>query len=81
MQMPEKQQSGMSLRALMTELDRERIANEDTDEPEYRYQAISRTRRKINEELPKDVEVLRNHHPELYEELKSVVCNTEVADQ
>lgn len=43
-------------------------------EDDLRYQAISRIRRKINEELAQDVEILRESHPELFVELQAVVC-------
>jgi len=62
-------------RALMTKTDRRQITGgEDVDE-NNRYQAISRVRSRINEELTKDIEVLQEHHPELYEELYDVVCD------
>lgn len=61
-------------RALMTKTDREQIANKEAVDENKRYQAISRVRSRIQEELPKDVELLRKHHPELYEELSEVVC-------
>ena len=41
------------------------------------YQAVSRVRRKISEELPEDVALLEEHHPELFEELQEVVCEEE----
>ena len=59
-------------RALLTETEREQIANEHGDE--RRYQATSRVRRRIEDELTKDVEVLRAHHPELLTEVKEIVC-------
>lgn len=62
----------MARRALLTEGERELIA--DPDEDDRRYVAVSRVRRKITEELPRDVEVLRNHHTDLLEELRAVVC-------
>lgn len=62
-------------RALMTETDREWIAK-DSDE-NRRYQVISEVRNRINDELSKDVEVLAKHHPELLEELRTVVCEDE----
>jgi hypothetical protein len=34
-------------------------------------------RRKIEEELTTDVEVLRENHPDLYAELREVVCDGE----
>jgi hypothetical protein len=42
-----------------------------------RYQAISEIRSRINEELSTDVEVLKENHPELLEELREVVCDEE----
>lgn len=41
---------------------------------DLRYKAVSRVRRKIEDELTEDVTVLRENHPELYEELRAVVC-------
>lgn len=58
-------------RALMTETEREQIAN---GEGERKYQAASRIRGRIQDELPTDVEVLKEHHPALFEELREVVC-------
>jgi len=62
-------------RALLTKTDRQQIANEEEFSENKRYQAISRVRNRIQDELPEDVEVLREHHPELYEELRDVVCD------
>lgn len=62
-------------RALLTKTDRKQIANEGETEENKRYQAISRVRGRIQDELPKDVEVLREHHPELLDELRDVVCD------
>ena len=59
-------------RALLTERDRELIADEEGGN--RRYQAISEIRSRINEELETDVEVLAEHHPELLEELREAVC-------
>jgi len=68
-------------RAIMTDTDREYIAAGEEVDPHRRYQAISRVRSRINEELKTDVEVLEEHHPELLEELREVVCEgTEVED-
>jgi NTP pyrophosphatase (non-canonical NTP hydrolase) len=61
----------------MTKTDRKQIADQEAVDENKRYQAISRVRSRIQEELTKDVEVLREHHPELYEELKDVVCDTQ----
>jgi len=71
--MPRTKQEAMAKsRALLTETEREQIAGEHGDE--RKYQATSRVRRRIEEELTEDVEVLREHHPELLEELRDVVC-------
>lgn len=63
-------------RAIMTETDREYIGSADVEENK-RHQSISRVRKRISEELPKDIEVLEEHHPALLEELQEVVCDDE----
>lgn len=61
-------------RALLTKTERERLAGE-TDVSEQRiYESISRARRRIDEEMPTDVAILREYQPELYEELRTAVC-------
>jgi hypothetical protein len=72
----EKESTGMARRALLTEGEREALLNPETkDNP---YVAVSRVRKKIQQELPHDVEVLREHSEkhdgDLLEELRSVVC-------
>lgn len=62
----------MARRALLTDSEREAISNPDSRENPY--VAVSRVRKKINEELSTDVEVLREHHPDLFDELREVVC-------
>ena len=62
-------------RALLTERDRELLANKEGGN--RRYQAISEIRSRINEELTTDVELLKENHPELLEELQEVVCDEE----
>jgi hypothetical protein len=64
-------------RGLITFTERERIAGKDSVEDSKRYQAISRVRRRINEEVVEEVALLREHHPELLEELQEVVCEDE----
>ncbi|TMT78009.1 hypothetical protein E2L06_20865 [Haloterrigena sp. H1] len=59
-------------RALLTETEREQIAGKHGDQ--RRYQATSRVRRRIDEELSKDIEILEEHHPKLLEELRDVTC-------
>ena len=58
-------------RALLTETEREQLAGEHGDD--RKYQATSRIRRRLNEELTTDIEVLSEHHPKLLEELREVV--------
>ncbi|WP_200840366.1 hypothetical protein [Natrialba sp. INN-245] len=63
---------GMGRRALLTESERETIQNPETkDNP---YVAVSRVRTKIEDELPEDVEILREHRPDLLEDLQEIVC-------
>ncbi|HET7323740.1 MAG TPA: hypothetical protein VFJ06_05355 [Halococcus sp.] len=62
-------------RALLTDRERELLAGENVEEENYRYQAVSRVRNKIEDELPEDIELLREHHPQLLEELREVVCD------
>jgi len=64
----------MARRALLTDRERELIEGEEDVDDDLRYQAVSRVRRKIDEELTTDVALLREHHPELYEELRDAVC-------
>ena len=61
-------------RGLITDLEAERIAGEGSAEDAKRYQAISRVRRRITEELPENIELLHEHHPQLLEELREIVC-------
>ncbi|WP_090303552.1 hypothetical protein [Natronorubrum texcoconense] len=63
-------------RALMTKTDRKQITGGEHVDENNRYQAISRVRGRINEELPRDIEVLQEHHPELYDELREIVCDS-----
>lgn len=59
-------------RALLTDRERELIADEDVEDP--RYVVISRVRSKVRDELPEDIKLLREHHPQLLEELRQIVC-------
>ncbi|MDS0220872.1 hypothetical protein NDI54_05825 [Haloarcula sp. S1AR25-5A] len=56
----------------MTETERELIASEESEQ--RRYEAVSRVRGRVRDELTKDIELLKEHHPELFEELREVVC-------
>jgi hypothetical protein len=64
-------------RGLITNTEWERIAEKTDEEPEKRYQAVSRVRRRIQEELPKEMAMLAEHKPELLAELQEVVCEAE----
>ncbi|WP_135667443.1 hypothetical protein [Halorhabdus rudnickae] len=66
----------MARRALLTDRERELIEGEERVDEDLRYQAISRVRRKIKDELTTDVEILRANHPDLYAELQDTVCNS-----
>jgi hypothetical protein len=60
-------------RAIMTDTERERLAGAvDVDDIKI-YQAKSRVRRRIREQLTHDVEVLAEHHPEMLELLRDTV--------
>jgi hypothetical protein len=61
-------------RALLTDTERARLSGEDDAEDQRRYESISRVRRRINQQLPQDVEILAEHHPDLLTELREVVC-------
>jgi len=60
-------------RALLTDTERELLSSEDKSD-RY-YQAVSRVRTKINEELSEDIQIIEEHNPELIEELRGVVCD------
>lgn len=60
-------------RALLTETEREQISGEHGDD--RRYQAASRIRRRVEDELPEDIRTLEEHHPDLLEEIREAVCN------
>lgn len=63
----------MPRRALLTDGEREALRNPESRENPY--VAVSRVRSKIQDELPRDIEVLAEHHPDLLEELREVVCD------
>jgi len=64
-------------RALTTDRDREQIARAGDVTDSEHYQAVSRVRRRIDENLVEDVELLAEHHPELLGEVREVVCEVE----
>mgnify|MGYP007091094760 CR=1 FL=1 len=64
-------------RALLTEAEREILAGERDVKDNYRYSVESRVRTRIRDELPGDVETLREHYPEIFEAVQEVVCENE----
>lgn len=61
-------------RALMTETEREYISEEVDIEENKKYQAIARVRDRLDS-LEKDINVLQEHHPELFSEIQELVCS------
>lgn len=61
-------------RALMTETDREHISGASDPSQDQKDQSVYRVRQRIREELPRDIEVLREHRPDVLDELREVVC-------
>ena len=59
-------------RALITESEREYLAGDHGDQ--RRYEAKSRIKRRIQEQLAEDIEYLGKEVPELNEVLRQVVC-------
>lgn len=62
-------------RALLTDRERELIVEKESSEDSHRYQAVSRIRNKIQNELTEDVDILRENHPQLFSELQQIVCD------
>ena len=58
----------------MTKTDRERISGKADVADGKRYESASRVRQRIGE-LETDAEVLKENHPDLYEELREAVCD------
>lgn len=58
-------------RALLTERDRELLADDDAGD--RRYQAVSEVRSRIYEELGQDVQILEQHHRGLLNDLYGAV--------
>lgn len=59
-------------RALLTDTERELLSN--GNKSDRYYQAVSRVRTKINDELSEDIQIIEEHNPELIEELRGIVC-------
>ena len=62
-------------RALTTETEREYLRGEEGEQ--RMYEARSRVRARIREQLADDVELFEEEAPELLEELRGVVCDDE----
>jgi hypothetical protein len=61
-------------RALLTENDREVLAGEKGDDDRQRNVRWE-VKGRISDEMPEDVAVLAEHHPDLLEGLREVVCD------
>lgn len=59
-------------RGLMTDYERESLAGEHGDQ--RKYEAASRVRARIKEEVSEDIELMLEHNPDLLEDLRDVVC-------
>ncbi|MFC6825665.1 hypothetical protein [Halopelagius fulvigenes] len=74
--MAQTAESGMGrYRALMTDTDRDYITGNGEPSDSQRDQSVYRVRKRITEELPQDIDVLREHRPDLLDELREVVCD------
>lgn len=62
-------------RALLTEYEKEAMAGEHGDQ--RRYEARSRFRSRVEENLTAEIEFLAEEEPDLLEELREVVCTNE----
>lgn len=60
-------------RALITEYEREAMTGEHGDQ--RRYEARSRFRSRVQENLTEEIEFLADEEPDLLEELREVVCD------
>lgn len=65
-------------RALLTESEKESLAGEKNKQ--RRYEARSRFRSRVRENLKQEMEFLSEHDPELLEDLREVVCGDDGND-
>lgn len=63
-------------RALLTTREREILSREAEVKDNYRYKVESVARQRVDL-LEKDLEVLRENYPELFERIQESVCNGE----
>mgnify|MGYP006308394871 CR=1 FL=1 len=61
-------------RALLTKTERAILKGEKDVKDNYRYSVESRVRTRIRNELPNDVETIRENYPEIFAELSEIVC-------
>lgn len=62
-------------RAILTDTDRQNIAGEGNPSSREVDQSVYRARQRINEELAHDIEILKEHRPDLVSEIRNVVCD------
>ena len=67
---------GLFSTAIMTDIDREHVSEQGDPSDQQVDQSVYRVRQRINEELPEDIAVLKEHRPDLLDELKDVVCDS-----
>jgi len=63
-------------RALLTQREREIVSGEADVEDSYRYQTISRVRKRIQGQLTADIAAMEAHG-DLADELREVICEEE----
>jgi len=69
-------------RALLTDREREILAGEADVTDNYRYSVESRVRTRLKENLEADIEVIRTHYPEIFDELLyPLVCEPSAGDR
>jgi hypothetical protein len=66
-------------RALLTDREREILAGEADVSDNYRYKVESTARHRVRQ-IEQDVEVLREHYPEIFADLQSAVCGNDGGD-
>lgn len=65
---------GSRYRGLLTDTDRAHISGESDPSDTQRKQAVYRARKRIREELPRDMALLAEHEPALIDDLRRVAC-------
>ena len=73
--MPPDKSVNMTRRALLTEAERDHIRGAKENQ-QRTWEAISRVKSRINDQMREDIEILSEHRPDLLEELREVVCET-----